>query len=283
MKHIFHSLEEAVFVVTPDRNIVQINKAAQKNFGYAEKELIGLSTEVLHVDHEHYVRFGEQIARAFSSGSTATIEFRTKRKNGEIFRSRHIISQLKDASGNPVGILSVLKDMTRQALVEKALEQQKKDLEKAQKVAHIGSWTYDPKTQRPTWSDEMFRIFGMTPGAEAPSYEEHRRLIHPEDWNRFDAAVQKAVAEGISYDLKIRIVRPNGEIRYVHAICEAKEIPNGEGIHLVGTTQDIHQKRITENALRESEKKYKKAEKIGNFGHWTRDIKNNEAFWSPQL
>ena len=76
----FDSLEETVLVITPDRKILNINAGAKKMFGYSQEEVVGLSTAVLHVDHEHYVKFGNQMNEAFDSGEAADFEFLAKRK-----------------------------------------------------------------------------------------------------------------------------------------------------------------------------------------------------------
>ncbi len=152
-------------------------------------------------------------------------------------------------------------------LESELLKRDEIDLERAQRVAHIGSWTYDPATQLPTWSKEMFRIFGMAPGTEAPAYEEHRSLIHPEDWDRFDAAVSRAITEGVGYNLEIRIIRPDGEVRYVQSLGEATGKGHGGMFQLIGTTQDIHERKVMEETLKQNERRYERAEKMGNFGH----------------
>ena len=65
--------------------------------------------------------------------------------------------------------------------------------------------------------------------------------------------------------------------------CEAIRTGSGEPIKLIGTTQDIHERKMMEEALRESQRRYQKAEKVGNFGHWARDLMTDKVFWSPQV
>lgn len=85
----------------------------------------------------------------------------------------------------------------------------------------------------------MFHIFGLEPQPEAPPYEEHRKIIHPDDWERFDNAVSRAATEDIGYDLELRITRPSGEIRYVSAGCGVDRGEGCEAKRLTGTMQDI--------------------------------------------
>ncbi|MGB3093368.1 MAG: PAS domain S-box protein, partial [Candidatus Zixiibacteriota bacterium] len=129
MRNMFNSLEEAVLVVTPDRALVNINQAAQKMFGYEKDELVDLSTEVLHVDHEHYVEFGRRIQEAFDREEPASFEFEVKRKNGEIFPSQHTVTLLKNDIGESLGIVSVVRDVTERRRAERELNQYREHLE----------------------------------------------------------------------------------------------------------------------------------------------------------
>jgi len=112
MTNIFNTLAEAVLVVTPDRELLNINNAAIKMFGYSIEEIAKSSTELFHVDHEHYIEFGNRIGSAFAEGKVAHFEFEAKRKNGEIFPTEHYVSILKSPDGTTLGIVSVVIDIT---------------------------------------------------------------------------------------------------------------------------------------------------------------------------
>ena len=128
LSNIYNSLEEAVFVVTPDRKLKNVNNATEKIFGYSKDELIGHSTEILHVDNAHYLEFGQRIKDAFDRGETACFDFEAKRKSGELFPTEHAVSLLKDDSGNQLGIVSVVRDITERKKVEEALRYSEEEL-----------------------------------------------------------------------------------------------------------------------------------------------------------
>ncbi|MGB2988974.1 MAG: PAS domain S-box protein, partial [Candidatus Zixiibacteriota bacterium] len=106
-----------------------INEAAKRMFGYEKDELVDLSTEVLHVDHEHYVEFGRRIQEAFDREEPASFEFEVKRKNGEIFPSQHTVTLLKNDIGESLGIVSVVRDVTERRRAERELNQYREHLE----------------------------------------------------------------------------------------------------------------------------------------------------------
>jgi PAS domain S-box-containing protein len=123
-------------------------------------------------------------------------------------------------------------------------------LSQAQQIAHIGSWEWDIGRDTVTWSDELFRIFGLHPREFEGTYDAFLRLVHPHDRGRVDADVERAVRERTSFEFHHRIVRPDGEERVVSARGEVITDPSGTSIRLVGTGQDITEQRRAEETLR---------------------------------
>ena len=121
LRSTYNSLDESVLVVSPDREILGSNLATETIFGYTTSELVDLSTEVLHINHEHYLEFGRRIKSAFDKGEVAHFEYKLKRKNGDEFPSEHTVSLLKDDSGKPMGIVSVVRDLTDRKRAEEEL------------------------------------------------------------------------------------------------------------------------------------------------------------------
>ncbi|MFA5352878.1 MAG: diguanylate cyclase [Thermodesulfovibrionales bacterium] len=155
----------------------------------------------------------------------------------------------------------------RQRLWESAqvIAANEKRLADAQRVAHLGSWTLDPKRKLLSLSEEMSRIFGIAPESAPTSYQELRSLVHPEDRVRLDAAVQKAIESGEGYELDLRVVRPDGTVRYTVSKAEVKKGVEGEVIQLMGTVQDVElmgtllditERKMAEEAVREAQQKY---------------------------
>jgi PAS domain S-box-containing protein len=148
--------------------------------------------------------------------------------------------------------VAVFDVITERKRAEEALRQTERDLVDAQKLAGVGSWTYDPATQQPKWSEGMFRVWGLDPTLGAPSYADHRKYVHPEDYPRFDAAVQEAVQHGIPYQFDLRICRPDGTMRTITSICEPQRDADGSVVSLKGTVQDITERKQSDDAIRAS-------------------------------
>ncbi len=120
---VFGSVGEAVFVISPDGCLLDMNPAAERMFGYTVDELRGRSTEILHVDGRHFEEFRALVAGPFARGEATRFEFDLKRKNGEVFPSDRVVSQLRSPDGEPIGIISVVRDISEQRKTDRMLRE----------------------------------------------------------------------------------------------------------------------------------------------------------------
>ncbi len=142
-------------------------------------------------------------------------------------------------------------------------------LAEAQKIAHVGHWTLDTRTDEVTWSEEMFSISGLNPAGGALPYAVYRELIHPEDRDRVDAMTQKVLWEEGVDELEYRLLRPDGTIRHVLSKMTARSGTRG-GILLLGALQDITERKLIEQALQESENRFRQVADIA--GEWIWEV-----------
>jgi PAS domain S-box-containing protein len=141
---------------------------------------------------------------------------------------------------------------------EEGRRRQETELQEAQRLAHIGSWRWDATTDITFGSDELLRIFGFDPATERiPNFLEQRGRCYPvEEWERVNAAVQEAMRTGVGYELDVRALR-NGAPIWVTTRSDAVRNASGEIIGLRGTVQDITDRRLAEEKLRQSEVRYR--------------------------
>lgn len=137
-------------------------------------------------------------------------------------------------------------------LADQALRESEKRLNKAQEIAHLGSWELDVVDNALTWSDEVYRIFGFEPQEFRADYEAFLEAVHPEDRSAVDAAYSGSLQEGKdTYEIEHRIVRRStGEIRYVHEKCEHVRDENREIIRSLGMVHDITERKLADEALK---------------------------------
>ena len=139
------------------------------------------------------------------------------------------------------------------------LRQSQANLAAAQRIAKLGSWEFDLvdlgniDANPLRWSDETFRIFGYEPGGVAVSNESYLRAVHADDRQRVRETLEKSVAQGTGYDIEYRIVRPNGAEVVVHERSDILRDPRtGSVTKMVGTTQDITERKRIELALKQA-------------------------------
>ncbi len=132
---------------------------------------------------------------------------------------------------------------------ESALRASQRTLAEAQRMAQLGSWTYDLVTHRTQWSVETSRIYGVEPGSPAPSCWQLLSHLHKEDRRRVYALLKRALESGEAYDTELRVVTPAGEVRWVQAHGEPERDADGRVGLLRGTVLDISARKRQEQQL----------------------------------
>ena len=132
---------------------------------------------------------------------------------------------------------------------EDALRDLQARVDNAQQLAHMGDYDWEIATDSNTWSDQLFRIYGYEPGEISPNYERFLSMIHPDDQERIKAIHQQAYATGEPYEMIERIVRPDGEVRYLSSNGQVVTDDDGTPLRMRGTCIDI-----TERVLAEEER-----------------------------
>ncbi len=152
------------------------------------------------------------------------------------------------------------------------LRESREMLARTERIANVGSWEWEVATDRVTWSEELFRLFGLEPAAQAPSFAEHQAMYLPGDRERLVAAVDECVRHGTAYELAVRLRRADGEIRHCLVRGRAERDMSGVVVRLMGSLQDITSLKRTEEALRERGALLSKAEELGRSGAWKFDV-----------
>ncbi len=146
------------------------------------------------------------------------------------------------------GVVIIYNDITQRKKAESELHLLNQTLKAAQSMAKVGYWSYDIKTDILVWSEQMFVIFGAKPGNGVPHYDEHRKILHPDDWNLFDTSVQEC-KKGKPYNIVIRLIFPDKSIHYINTQGFPRYNEKGEISELFGTSQDITEHKRTEEEL----------------------------------
>jgi len=210
----------------------------------AAQSNISLILDLIHRDDRQ--SFDDSVAKSAATLAPWRWQGRFITPSGQLKWLQGASRPEKQANGDIIWD-GLLIDISDRILGEEKLRKSEANLAEAQLVAQIGSWELDVATEAVTWSAEMFRIFGLDPTEAAPSFSDEQ--IHPSDRELWIETVQQGLTEGKPYEMDVRIIRPDGQIRYVQA--KGKPTLNAEGkvTQLFGTVLDITERKQTEAAL----------------------------------
>lgn len=262
-----------------DGRILELNEAWVSLSGYGLEEIPTVQAWCdLVYDQEWTIKALAALAqiREMKPGETRNFgEFLIRAKNGQSLVWNFYASKMgATADGQNLVVTSAL-DITERSHAERQLrnlsenldelvqlrtqelEIIRHELENAQRVARLGNWTFDVKTAKISWSDQIFRTFGMTPGSHPPSFEEHLAQIHPLDRDFWKETVEQAMYFQRPYNIDFRCVWPDGSVHWVNGQGEIEMDEQGNTIRLFGTALDITDRKLTELRLVETEEQFR--------------------------
>ncbi|MBF0502364.1 MAG: CHASE domain-containing protein [Candidatus Riflebacteria bacterium] len=138
-----------------------------------------------------------------------------------------------------------------------ALQESETKLKDAQAIAHIGNWSMKTATCELFWSEELYRIVGIAPSSSPPAFSEHSTFLMPDSWQRLQAVVDKAVGDGKPYEVELELCRPDGAPCWVRSLGQPKHDSLGRIFELVGTWQDITERKQMVDELQKREEQYR--------------------------
>jgi PAS domain-containing protein len=150
-------------------------------------------------------------------------------------------------------------------------------LRDAERVAHVGTWTWEPASGRVTWSDEMYRILGHDLGQLTPSVEAFFAAVHPEDRERATAASEQSLRDGVLPLLDCRIVRPDGTVRHTTHTSSMLFDAAGTPQRIVGSVLDRTESLGVEAKLRQTLTLLEEAQRFAQLGSWRLDTKTGSS------
>jgi PAS domain S-box-containing protein len=140
-----------------------------------------------------------------------------------------------------------LEDALTSLLMFRSRGESERRLQEAQRISHVGYWERDLATNRYTWSDENYRIFGLRPQERILTFDDVQELLHPADREMRAAAVAEALRGGRRYDVEYRVVRPDGDVRFVRSEGDVVRDEAGRLLRVFGTVQDITERKRGEH------------------------------------
>jgi PAS domain S-box-containing protein len=260
LANITHIITDAIIAADEDQRIVLFNRGAERIFGYKAAEVIGQPLDLLlpprlaAVHRQHIGQFAAEREAARLMGERREVYGR--RKDGSEFPAEASISKLT-RDGRTL-FTAIMRDISRRKQDEERLRRSEAALANAQAVAHLGSWEWDVPTNVVTWSDELYRLYGLQPQEISISYEGFLERVHPDDRELVQEIIGRAYQTGEPFEFDHRLVRPDGSVRWSHAQGRVILDEAGQPVRMVGTGQDATERKQAEQALQESEERFRK-------------------------
>ena len=258
---VLNSMQDALIAVNAAGQFLMFNEAATRLFPLqGPPALLGQWPQVYGLYYPDGSRLylpGElPVARALRGETGGHLQLLVRNSlvpSGRLLQCSY--QPVRSESGISGGLV-VFTDVTalqrlqdEQALQFKQLRDTQLKLIEAQRVGKIGNWDTDLMTGRLWWSDEVFRLFGVRPEEFSGTWQDFLSRIHPEDRERHTAARNAAVTRGRPMNMEYRIIRPDGQVAWMHDIAEMRRGGEGRPVWYGGVVQDITARKQAEEDL----------------------------------
>src|SRR6266478_9920451 len=247
LREVVDTIPAILWSPLPDASNTYVNKRFVEYSGSSAEQMAGSGWHAL-IHPDDLERHAGKWREAVATGKPHENEVRSRRSDGQYRWQLDRGAPLRDKDGNIVKWYGVTTDIEDRKHAEEALQQSKFYLAEGQRLAQMGSWAFNPSGFFEYWSQELFEIYGLDPQKGAPTLEQYLATVHPQDRDFMANTIKRMHAERGGCDVKKRIVRPDGEQRYIRCVG----IPVVEGEVLKGflaTAIDITEQELLTQEL----------------------------------
>lgn len=249
---------DLMIVLSPGGVFSRVNATFNELLGFSDEQLRGRTfMDLVHRDDRSPVRNAlmglMRDGEDDSGGRVIDFEARIMAQDGRVLWTEW----RQKRAGN--AIYAVGRDVTAIKEHEAALHRQQERLDEAQAIGHMGHWRWMVGADDIEWSDEIYRIFGVERKRFTPTLDGVNAMLHRRDVGRLLQAFQRAIIEQNNYDMDFRIIRPDGQTRFIHCEGKCEHDAEGEVTALFGIMQDITEHTLYERELYEAKEAAERA------------------------
>ncbi|MFZ2634002.1 MAG: PAS domain S-box protein [Desulfosalsimonadaceae bacterium] len=250
-----HAAMDGFWISDMRGRLLEVNEAFCRMTGYSSQELTAMSISDLE-----FVETKDEVAahiHQVKAQGEERFESCFRRKDGSIFDVEVSVHHIPLHDGR---FLAYLRDITERKKAEQALKTSEREkselLEKlndAQHIAMVGSWEWNLQTNHVWWSDETYRIFGVTPRNFVPGFKASAGFIHPDDLAGYRELFEHFLQTGEPLEIELRLILDGGLMKHTHGKGKVVYDDAGQPVSFIGTIMDITARKKAEEALRQSE------------------------------
>lgn len=225
-----------------------INPAGLQAWGKTVQETVGKTASEIFPDYDVTAHFMPIVQKIFTEGMPYVWESYYEGSK-----------QFLRMTSVPFGEYFIItgRDITERKLKEKVLQQTNVRLELAQRAAGSGVWDWDITTGILNWSPELFHLFGLDPQESTATFDRWRKVLHPQDLQEAENRINESIRDHIQLYNEYRIILPSGEERWINALGDTTYDEQGNPTRMIGICIDITERKRVEDALRQSENKFR--------------------------
>ena len=267
-----------------DTNEVYLSPRWKGILGFADDELPNTRStflELIHPDDRDAVADRRRAYLQLGGNSRLISEFRLRHKDGGYrwIESRGTV--VRDAAGRPVRTIGTITDIDGRKRTQDLIEESRNNLARAEKMARLGHYKYEVGTNTLSWSEGAYYMHGKSPASFRPTLGSVLALVHPDDRPKLEQHRHDILAGIEPPPVTVRASKADGQTIYVEAWGRPLRSADGAIIGIFGTIQDVTAHRLADEALRQSQERYRLIESVVTDGVWDVNFSSDECYWSP--
>jgi PAS domain S-box-containing protein len=223
------------------------------------------------------------IARAPEARTDIDFEHRLLLPDGSV-KHFHVLAHALGTSSSDLEFVNAVTDVTAAKEGQEALRCSERYLAEAQRLTHTGSWAWQVEGGHALHlSEEWYRIYGFNPEEGLSVWERRLQRIHPDDLARWREATDRAIRARSDYEVEVRLLVPDGTVKYIHTVGHPVLNTSGEVLQFMGSSMDVTARKRAENKLRRSEERLLEAQRLSHTGSWQLDVTSGVVTVSPEI
>lgn len=271
----------AIFRLDPKGNVSSWNAGAEHIKGYKADEVIGQHISTFYTPEDKAnKRPLKLLARARKEGKAEDEGWRVK-KDGSKFWAHVTITAIKNDSGKLIGYSKITRDITERKNYEETLRKNEERFALAQQAANIGTFEWNVKSGGFVCTAQLESLYGLPKGGLSGRLENWLQMLHPEDSQQVADELQAALS-GRPLDTEFRIIRPNGDVRWVAIRAKLFYDEEGNPERLLGINRNVTKRRLAEDKLKESEERFRQLADSMPQIVWTANTNGTADYYNKQ-
>jgi len=278
-RDILDNIEEAYYEVDLNGNFTFFNNTPGKNLGYTSEELMGMNYRE-YMGKSDAERVCKEFHRVFVTGKPGISGWEIVKRGVSGRYAEVSISLMKDDEGKPIGFSGIVRDITERKKVEETLRQSQERLDLALKGAELGLWDCHISTGRIFFNERSSEMLGYAAKRITTGLDLWEKRVHPDDIAHVKDSIKKHIKGRTPYvEMEYRVINKKG--KWIWILERGKVVErdkDGMAVRMAGTYLDITQRRKAENALRESQERFKNIAELLPEAIYESDLDGNLTF-----